>query len=282
MAAPSGKEQALTRSQNKLTFAWTTCHHFGSLLMAVFLGGTLCWGQQIEPDGENSITVGADDNIEIEPSIEDADASPLGETPAASPEGFQTDPSNNGAGVLGLAIDIPEGSLFALDLSSVTILDVRPKGPNIRQPDDGRVLLPNQLLFDPQEHNAVVIRWLDKVTTQIATETVPVNASIQFGTLSVSVDACLKNPSTQTPEAAAYFRVSEALRDSAPIQRFAGWMFASSPALNALDHAIYDVWVMDCTMVERMVPASDDTFTGERAAPEEVTGAPDEAAQDSL
>lgn len=27
---------------------------------------------------------------------------------------------------------------------------------------------------------------------------------------------------------------------------FRGWMFASSPALNALEHPVYDVWVIDC------------------------------------
>ena len=145
---------------------------------------------------------------------------------------------------------LPEGSLFGLDLTGVTILDVEPRGPNIAQPKDGRVWLPNQLLFDPEEYNGVVLRLLDKVTTQIATETVLVDSQINFGTLSLSVDACLKNPSTQTPEAAGYFRVTETLGNQAPIQRFSGWMFASSPALNALDHAIYDLWVMDCVMIE--------------------------------
>jgi hypothetical protein len=27
---------------------------------------------------------------------------------------------------------------------------------------------------------------------------------------------------------------------------FSGWMFASSPALSALEHPVYDVWVIDC------------------------------------
>lgn len=31
---------------------------------------------------------------------------------------------------------------------------------------------------------------------------------------------------------------------------FRGWMFASSPALNALEHPVYDVWVIDCTTQE--------------------------------
>ena len=31
---------------------------------------------------------------------------------------------------------------------------------------------------------------------------------------------------------------------------FTGWMFASTPSLNALEHPTYDVWVIDCTMIE--------------------------------
>ena len=35
------------------------------------------------------------------------------------------------------------------------------------------------------------------------------------------------------------------VRETAP--RFSGWMFASSPALSALDHPRYDVWVVSCS-----------------------------------
>lgn len=31
-----------------------------------------------------------------------------------------------------------------------------------------------------------------------------------------------------------------------PDRIFSGWMFASSPALNAMEHPVYDVWVIDC------------------------------------
>jgi len=30
-------------------------------------------------------------------------------------------------------------------------------------------------------------------------------------------------------------------------QVFSGWMFASSPGLSALEHPVYDVWVIECT-----------------------------------
>lgn len=45
---------------------------------------------------------------------------------------------------------------------------------------------------------------------------------------------------------------------------FRGWMFASSPALNALEHPVYDVWVIDCK-TESVGDASEET-DGEQPA----------------
>ena len=35
-------------------------------------------------------------------------------------------------------------------------------------------------------------------------------------------------------------------RGERPVRLFSGWMFASSPAVSALEHPVYDVWVTDC------------------------------------
>ena len=35
--------------------------------------------------------------------------------------------------------------------------------------------------------------------------------------------------------------------------RFAGWMFASSPGLHALEHPVYDIWVIACSEVDPSV-----------------------------
>lgn len=49
-------------------------------------------------------------------------------------------------------------------------------------------------------------------------------------------------------DAAAPEETEETPTESAadPDRIFSGWMFASSPALNPLEHAVYDVWVIDC------------------------------------
>ena len=53
-------------------------------------------------------------------------------------------------------------------------------------------------------------------------------------------------PPTEAPENAAFLEI----RDVGPAGDgsvvFSGWMFASSPALSALEHPVYDVWVVEC------------------------------------
>ena len=90
------------------------------------------------------------------------------------------------------------------------------------------------------------MQGLDKVTARVTTIEAPVGATIRFGTLEVIVRTCRKTPAEELPEAAAFLDIRE-MRPGEPVADvFHGWMFASSPALSAMDHAVYDIWVLDC------------------------------------
>ncbi|MBI2256880.1 MAG: DUF2155 domain-containing protein [Proteobacteria bacterium] len=93
----------------------------------------------------------------------------------------------------------------------------------------------------------VVLRAMDKITARVSTITVPVGGSVKFGSLQITAKACDKHPPEETPEASAFLDVVEEKPGEAPQSRFDGWMFASSPALSALEHPVYDLWVLDCT-----------------------------------
>ena len=90
------------------------------------------------------------------------------------------------------------------------------------------------------------LQGLDKVTARVSTFDAPVGKEVRFGTLEITVRACLVAPPTEPPESAAFLEI----RDVGPVgdgkQVFSGWMFASSPALSALEHPVYDVWVVGC------------------------------------
>lgn len=94
---------------------------------------------------------------------------------------------------------------------------------------------------------AVVLRGLDKITARITTFDAPIDMTVPFGTLRITPRVCNKRPPEETPEVAAFLEIfDQRPGETQQIPLFSGWMFASSPALSALEHPVYDVWVIDC------------------------------------
>jgi hypothetical protein len=91
-----------------------------------------------------------------------------------------------------------------------------------------------------------VLRTLDKITGRVQRMEVPVNQDTRFGTLDILVRTCRQRPPVEPPESAAFLEIQETKPGEPKRALFSGWMFASSPALSALHHPVYDVWVIDC------------------------------------
>jgi hypothetical protein len=91
------------------------------------------------------------------------------------------------------------------------------------------------------------LQALDKITARISTVAAPVGVPQFFGTLQITVDRCAFHPPEEPPESAAFITVRDiGYDDQPPKQIFAGWMFASSPAVSALEHPVYDITVLSC------------------------------------
>ena len=97
---------------------------------------------------------------------------------------------------------------------------------------------------DPAD--TVVLETLDKISARVSRVEVPIGTTITFGSLKITPRHCDKRPPEETPESSVFIEIIEELPDEQPKLEFSGWMFASSPALSALDHPVYDVWVVDC------------------------------------
>jgi len=97
-----------------------------------------------------------------------------------------------------------------------------------------------------QSVNMTILQGLDKVTARISTIQAPIGEEVTFGTLGITARTCRKRPPEETPETTAFLEVVDDKPGEPPRLVFSGWMFASSPALSALEHAVYDVWVIDC------------------------------------
>ena len=109
-----------------------------------------------------------------------------------------------------------------------------------------------------EEMDFAVLQGLDKVTARVSTIQAPVGDVVTFGALEIIARVCDKKPPEETPESAAFLDIWEVRPGEPTISLFRGWMFASSPALSAMEHPVYDVWVLDCANPppEPAVPAA--------------------------
>jgi hypothetical protein len=110
------------------------------------------------------------------------------------------------------------------------------------------VLTPPPALAEPEAvpKAVVVLQGLDKVTARISTIEAPIDQAVRFGTLEITARFCRKRPPEEPPEITVFLEIRDIKRDQPAAELFVGWMFASSPALSALEHPVYDVWVIDC------------------------------------
>ena len=90
------------------------------------------------------------------------------------------------------------------------------------------------------------LQGLDKTTARISQFDAPVGQEVHFGKLSILVRSCQRAPPEATPENAAFLEIYESRPGEAKEKLFSGWMFSSSPALSALEHAVYDVNLLEC------------------------------------
>jgi hypothetical protein len=87
---------------------------------------------------------------------------------------------------------------------------------------------------------------VDKITGRIITFDVYIDETVQFGALQVTPRVCYSRPVTAEPKTDSFVEVDEITLDRKIRRIFTGWMFAESPGLNAVEHAVYDVWLKSC------------------------------------
>lgn len=94
--------------------------------------------------------------------------------------------------------------------------------------------------------NMAQMQAMDKITGKVNVIEVPVGGEVKFGSFSVVVRSCKTNSEDEIPENFAFVDVTDKSFDKDEFNIFKGWMFSSSPAVNAVEHPIYDVWLLKC------------------------------------
>lgn len=99
--------------------------------------------------------------------------------------------------------------------------------------------------------NEVVVRALDKVTAITEDFKIRVGESLEFGSLRIDIKHCEKKPPEDIPATWAFVQIFDKRTDGGgelaePEKIFSAWMLAERPAYSALEHPVYDVWVLEC------------------------------------
>ena len=97
------------------------------------------------------------------------------------------------------------------------------------------------------ERRLAVLQALDKVVARTSRLEAPLDRPVRFGTLRIVVRACHAAPPEEPPENVAFLEIDEVQHDERAVRLYTGWMFSSTPGLAALEHPVYDIWVLACT-----------------------------------
>lgn len=95
---------------------------------------------------------------------------------------------------------------------------------------------------------------LDKITGRITSFDVYINETVQFGALQVTPKVCYSRPDAEEPKTDSFVEVDEITLDRKIRRIFTGWMFAESPGISAVEHAVYDVWLKTCKQKSDVPP----------------------------
>lgn len=104
------------------------------------------------------------------------------------------------------------------------------------------------------EYDVAVFRILDKMVAKTRDIELAVDQEYfdDVSQLSILVKTCRKPPPTLRAEVAVYLEIRDLSISSKSL--FSGWMLASAPALSAMEHPLFDIWILDCKAVKSPSP----------------------------
>lgn len=153
------------------------------------------------------------------------------------------------------AQDDPEAA--TPDTGTDEVLDSTPS-PSVPEGTPATPSLPGAETLPPRSYiktpGPAVLQALDKVSARVQRIEAPLGKAVTFGSLQIIARDCQKTPPEDQPEVAAYLEITDTLEVARKV--FNGWMFASSPALSAMEHPVYDVQVLDCMNASNSAPVT--------------------------
>ena len=107
------------------------------------------------------------------------------------------------------------------------------------------LFLSDESFSEPLQMPYANFRLLDKISNKLIDKTISVDGLDEIETLSIRVYACFSEPPTEISEDYVLVDINDNFQD---LQKnvYRGWMISSSPEVTALEHPIYDLWLLGC------------------------------------
>jgi hypothetical protein len=121
-------------------------------------------------------------------------------------------------------------------------------------------LLATPALAETATADGAVLRMLDKLSGATEDITMANGSTLERGAITIRMDECRYPANDPSSDAFVHLTVADMRSQSLA---FEGWMVASSPALSAMDHPRYDVWVLSCDVPGLDAAAPEESDTGE-------------------
>ena len=97
------------------------------------------------------------------------------------------------------------------------------------------------------EGEHTIIKILDKISSKNDTVKLKNKEEVFFKDLAIKSIKCINSEFDDNPEIKAYIQVKDIKNENKDnVFVFNGWMFSSSPSIKPFDHAVYDIWLIDC------------------------------------
>jgi hypothetical protein len=133
--------------------------------------------------------------------------------------------------------------------------------------------LASPALAAPVANPVATFSGLDKITARLTKFDAYVGETVQFGSLQITPRACYTQPPDEAPRTLSFVEIDRVDLKARGSRIFTGWMFADSPALNAVDDPLYDVWLVGCKQqTDLPKPTAINPVPGPAAPPEDASG----------
>ena len=91
------------------------------------------------------------------------------------------------------------------------------------------------------------LRVLDKISSKNTLLKLQNGDEIKYKDLLIKSMKCKNSEFDDNPEITAYIQVKDITKkNNDDVFVFNGWMFSSSPSIAPFDHAVYDIWLVNC------------------------------------